>query len=379
VVELALPYGRAPYPVRLGGDVVVVEARGPSGCAAPVSEILEGALDAPIGSLPIERRVSPGDRVTVVISDASRAEPRAAMLTALRARLPPRVRVTIAVATGTHGPCAVERLGLTDLGDELIVHDGYRDADLVLVGTTRRGTPVRLHRCAVDGLVVATGAIRPHYFAGFGAGIKAIFPGLGGAREVRINHDLKREARARAGVVEGNPCRDDLEEVAAMLPRSPFLLNVVMDPEATVRAAVTGDVIAAFRAGAALARPWFTAHAPRARWVIVSDHLPVTASLYQASKLVAAVAPIVEDGGTIVVAAECPEGIGPVEVVNRAIYEIGLRPRLPERHRVVLVSGLPRQAVEPSYAAWAPTVEAAVAGAAGPIVVAPCASQVILA
>ena len=34
-------------------------------------------------------------------------------------------------------------------------------------------------------LVIATGCIRPHYFAGFGAGVKAIFPGLGQAAAIR--------------------------------------------------------------------------------------------------------------------------------------------------------------------------------------------------
>ena len=383
-MNLELPYGRAPYRLRtdmLGGPVVVVEARGPGGPAPAVAPLLERALDAPIASPRLEELARAGDAVTVVVSDASRAEPRGALLAAVRARLP-EVRLTVAVATGTHAPGPIEALGIAPsllAGAEVVVHDGHRDDGLVMVGSTARGTPVRLHRCAVEAdLVVATGAIRPHYFAGFGAGIKAIFPGLGGAREIRLNHRLKLEAGARAGIVDDNPCRADLEEVAAMLPARLFLLDVVCDPEDEARDAVAGHVIEAFRAGAELARPWFSAQAPRARAIVVSDRLPVTASLYQASKLVAAVAPLAEDDVTIVVVAECGDGIGPVDVVNQAIYEIGLRPRLPERHRIVLVSSLSDAQVAPSYATWAPSVEAALAGAAGPIVVAPRAGHLIL-
>ena len=163
-----------------------------------------------------------------------------------------------------------------------------------------------------------------------------------------------------------------------MIPGRIFLLDTVCDPDGAARAAVSGHVVEAFRAGATLARPWFSARAPRARTIVVSDALPVTASLYQASKLVAAVAPILEENGTIVVVAECPDGIGGVDVVNHAIYDIGLRPRLPAGHRIVLVSSLSPAEVAPSYATWTPSVEAALAGVSGTVVVAPHASHLIL-
>jgi nickel-dependent lactate racemase len=377
MADIALPYGRAPVRCRIDG-AVIAEARGPGGAPPPLAALLESALDAPIDTPRLE--TVPRGRVTVVVSDATRAEPRAAMLAAVRARLG-NAPITLAVATGTHGPCDIASLGIPPVlfeGATTVMHDGHRDEGLVTIGTTRRGTPIRIHRCVVEAdVVVATGVIRPHYFAGFGAGVKAVFPGLGGAREIRINHRLKEVAGARAGVVDENPCRTDMEEVADMLPGRLFLLNAVIDPDDVVRAAVAGDVRTAFRAGAALARPWFLAHAPRARTIVVSDELPVSGSLYQASKLVAAVAPLLLDGGTIVIAAECPDGTGPVDVVNRAIYEIGLKPRLPPRHRIVLLSSLPAREVEPTYATWSPSLDDALADARGPIVVAPRASHLI--
>ncbi|HWN70786.1 MAG TPA: lactate racemase domain-containing protein, partial [Haliangium sp.] len=225
---------------------------------------------------------------------------------------------------------------------------------------TERGTPVKLHRCLVEtDWIIATGRIKPHYFAGFGAGCKTIFPGLGANREIRINHELKREPMARAGVLDGNPCRDDLEEAVARLAARKFLLNVVIDDRGGAQAAVAGDIRAAFRVGAQACERLYRVAAPRASVVIVSDALPLTGSLYQASKLVAAAAGLLRDGGTMIVVAACPEGIGPVDTVNRGIYELGLVPRLPPRHRVVLVSELGREVVATSYCAWAPSVESA--------------------
>lgn len=355
-MEIELPFGRAPYRLRHDGEVGVLAARGPEGPAPAVPALLDAALDAPIASPRLEALVRIGDRVTIVVSDATRDEPRAELLAAVRARLP-EVRLTVAVATGTHGPCPAGDLGLPD-DVEVVMHDGHRLEGLVELGVTARGTPVRIHRCAVEAdVVIATGALRPHYFAGFGAGAKAIYPGLGDAVGIRVNHLLKREPAARAGIVVGNPCRDDLEEAARMVPGRTFLLDLVHDPQDEARAAVAGDLVEAFRAGAERARPWFAVTARPARFVVCADDGPVTASLYQASKMLVAVAPLVEDGGTVVLVAPCGEGIGPVQVVNEAIYELGIRPRLPERHRVVLVSTLSFDEVRPSYVDWAARVE----------------------
>jgi len=262
-VRLDLPYGSHPYPIDLAGRDARVLAAAELPSPPPLDELLERALDA---SPP--PRLAPGSRVTVIVSDPTRHEPRAALLAAVRRRLP-GARITVAVATGTHGPCRINELGLpADL--DVINHDG--STDVVELGTTPRGTPVRVHRCVVEtDLVVATGCIKPHYFAGFGAGAKAIFPGLGEATAIRINHRLKTGALARAGIVDGNPCREDLEDAVRMVPAPVFLLDGVCGPDDRVHAAVAGDVFTAFRAGAECARRWFTVRAPRAPLVIASD------------------------------------------------------------------------------------------------------------
>jgi nickel-dependent lactate racemase len=380
VVEL--PYGRVPYLLDLGDrPALVVSAPESASPPPPLDSLLEAALDAPIGRPRIEQLVRAGAKVTVIVSDATRTEPRAAFVEHLRARLP-AVDWTLAVATGTHSPGSLDALGLPAhfLRDARVVnHDGHSDDGLVTLGTTSRGTPVRLHRCAVDAdLVVATGCIRPHYFAGFGAGVKAIFPGLGAAAAIRRNHALKTAPGARAGVALGNPCRADLEEAVALVPTPTFLVNGVCRPDDRVRAAVAGDPVAAFRVGAELARPWFTVRAPRAGLVIASDALPVTASLYQSAKIAAAVAPLVAEGGTLLLVAECADGIGPLEVVNEAIFRIGVLPHLAAGVTLALVSSLSPEEVGRTLLAHAPSPAALVQRAAGPIVVVPRASRLLV-
>lgn len=370
-MRVELPYGTRAYPLEVRHrEVQLVEpARRPA--PPPLDELLERAL--------ADVRLA-GRHITLIVSDPSRNEPREAFVRAIRDRVE-GATWTIAVATGTHGPCRIDELGLspTALRDaRLVNHDGHRDENLVEIGVTSRGTPVRVHRCVLDAdLVVATGCIRPHYFAGFGAGVKAIFPGLGEATAIRINHRLKTERDARAGVFIGNPCRDDLEEAVGLVPTPKLLLNGVYRPDDQIEAVVAGDVIADFRRGAALAKDLFTVHARRAPLVIASDALPITATLYQSAKIAAATAPLVEPGGTLVVVSECAEGTGPLEVVNEAIFRIGVLPRLAPEVRLVLVSSLGEAMTERTLLTYAPSVEAILDASSGPVTIVPRASQLI--
>lgn len=368
-MRISLPYGRTPLEFE-SRDRHIEVLRAPALLPArPITELLDEALaDVP--------RIAPGSRVTLIVSDPTRAEPRADFVKAIRRRLSD-ARLTLAVATGTHGPCDLTELGVNLDGFEAIVnHDGHSPVDLVELGTTDRGTPVRVHRCVVEtDHVIATGCIRPHYFAGFGAGAKAIFPGLGEATAIRINHRLKTAAGARAGIVDGNPCREDLEAAVALVPAPITIVNGVSDADHVVREVVAGD-LRAFRRGCELARPWFTVRAARAPVVVASDALPVTASLYQAAKIFAAVAPLVEEGGRIVVAAECAEGIEPLDTVNEAIFRIGVLPRLPRGVTIRLVSCVARTDIERTLVGYADSVEEEI-GQTNRVLVVPMASQLL--
>ncbi|HEU0030938.1 MAG TPA: lactate racemase domain-containing protein [Kofleriaceae bacterium] len=384
----ALPFGRASYPLDLGDRPAIwVEPRALPD-PPPLERLLGDALDAPIASPRLEQLAPPGSRVTLIVSDATRDEPRARFVAMVMARCPD-VRWTLAIATGTHGRSGVTGLGLPDAvlaGATIVDHDGHDERDLQLLGITSRGTPMRIHRCVLDAdLILATGCIRPHYFAGFGAGAKAIFPGLGHAPAIRINHRWKQAPGARAGILDGNPCREDIEEAVALVPTPTFLLNGVCGPDGQIHAVVAGDLRRAFRAGAELARPWFTVTAPRSRVVIASDVLPVTSTLYQAAKIAAAAAPLVDDQGVLVLAAECPDGTGPLDTVNEAIFRIGVLPRLPASARIVLVSSLSEATVRTTLVDYAPSIEAVLlpdrpspVRDGSPIVVLPRASQLLV-
>jgi nickel-dependent lactate racemase len=212
-------------------------------------------------------------------------------------------------------------------------------------------------------MVVLLGRVRPHYFAGFSGGVKALFPGCAYAEDVLENHRLKADPSARLGQTATNRCRLDMEAAAALAGPKLHLLNVLCDCEGTPVAAAAGHPVSAHRALAAEAQAVFAVQAPRSSIVIVADRPPVTRSLYQASKLLPAAAPLLEPGGTAILVAECDLGIGPIERVNEGIYRLGIAPLLPARHRVVLVSELSPAVVRESYAEPASDLASALAEA----------------
>jgi nickel-dependent lactate racemase len=308
-------------------------------------------------------------RAVVIVSDATRDEPRAELYAAVRAELRslPDDQITLAVANGTHRPGPVEGLGLGEevlRRHQVVNHDSRDEGRLVEVGRTSRGTRLRVNRCLAEAdVIVTTGRIKPHYFAGYGGGTKGIFPGLGAEADIRQNHLLKAEPGSALGRADLNPCREDLEEAARRLGRDTFMLDVV-EAGGIVTGAVAGDIVLAHREGVRLLRRWVEVRAAPAPVVVVSAPLPVSGSLYQASKLVPPAGLLLQDGGVVILAAQCPDGAGPLQTVNEAIFALGVRRYLPERYTLLLVSSMDEGTVARTYARFAPTLEGAVAEAA---------------
>jgi nickel-dependent lactate racemase len=339
---------------------VAPEPRGP---VAPLPDLLRRALREPIGSPSIAELARGASRIAVIISDASRDEPREEMLDVLFGVLPWE-RVTLVVAAGTHTATDAV-VPARYRSREVVVHDATRLDRMVDLGATREGTRVRLLREVAEAdLVVVTGRIRPHYFGGYSGGVKGLFPGCAYKEDILQNHLLKADPTARLGRVDGNRCRADMEDAALRVRGRVVVLNVLCDLDGAPRAAASGDPLAAHRALTAAAGELFVVKAPRARTVIVADRPPVSRSLYQASKCLPPAGAILEDGGTVILVAECDEGIAPEERVNEGIYRLGVSRQLPERHRVILVSSLPEETVRRSYAEYAPDLPSALAAAA---------------
>ena len=156
----------------------------------------------------------------------------------------------IVFALGTHRRMTAEEERLLLQGCTSLPYMQHDPKNCVSLGETRRGTPVEiLESVASSDLIVATGNIEYHYYAGYSGGAKAVLPGVSSERSVIKNHELMRDPRSTTGRLD-SPVRQDMED-AAKIAGLDFILNVVLNGKKEIVQSVAGDFISAHRMGAA--------------------------------------------------------------------------------------------------------------------------------
>jgi nickel-dependent lactate racemase len=208
---------------------------------------------------------------------------------------------------------------------------------MVDLGKTSQGVPIVINRLFYEADVkILTGSIEPHQSAGFSGGRKSILPGLASLEALRIHHGYgMRSPDPAMGWVEGNPFHLSAVE-AAKKSGADFMLNVVQNHKWEITRAVAGDVEEAWAVGVEASREVFEVEAPRDIDIVIASpggH-PRDINLYQSQKSMAAAELVVKHGGTIILPAACPDGVGsdgfyewmdaascPEEVIERFIGE----------------------------------------------------------
>ncbi len=324
-----LPRGRSECALDLRGlRVRPLAPTAPPGavdCAAMVGQ----AVDAPLSGPALVDLCGGARTVVVVVPDATRP----AQLPDVLPTLVDRARtggvaadgIVVLVATGTHpraAPADLEaHLGPLPSGTRMLQHDSRDPGSLNPVGTLDDGLTVRLARVLAEADVVLTvGAVRHHYFAGFGGGPKMVFPGVAGYEEIQRNHSrvaqvvgdgLRRHPRCEPGVLTGNPVAEEIAAATALAPPD-MALCLVPGSDGRMAWAGAGDWRAAFEAAVSRAREWFEVDDDAtARLLVLSGggH-PADATLIQAHKALDAGCRFLADGGEALFVADLGQGLG---------------------------------------------------------------------
>jgi nickel-dependent lactate racemase len=320
-MRVKLAYGRHGLTVDLPDGTHVLEPRFVPGLPDEAAA-LRAALRQPTGSKPLADLVRPADTVAVVHTDITRATPNNRVLPVLLAELESagvrREDITLINALGTHRRQTEAELRAM-LGEQIV--DGYRcvqhdctDADnLVSLGETAFGHPVRVNRLFLEADVrILTGFIEPHFFAGFSGGPKGVLPSLAGAESVFTNHGLQMIAHPQAtwGITEGNPIWEEMREVA-LRTNPTFLLNVTLNAARQITGVFAGDMLAAHAAGCAFVKANAMAAVDRPYDTVITTNsgYPLDQNLYQSVKGMSAASQIVREGGAILIAAACEDGL----------------------------------------------------------------------
>ncbi len=289
------------------------------------AEAIQHALENPIGTQSLREIVHKKQAKTavIVLSDITRGVPyRQGNYNSLvilaqeleKAGIAKR-NITFLVGTGTHRKHTEEE-SIACYGNEIIsqyhleFHDP--DNDVVSIGTTSFGNEIFINKRAHDtDLLILTGMITTHYFAGYSGGRKALLPSIAGRSSIRKNHAMIVREGVGIGKLKGNPIAEDMAE-AARLHEPDFLLNFLVNAKKEIVHIVSGHYEKAFDTGvkecAKLYNVPFKKHADL---VIAScGGYPKDSNITQIQKTINNAKELAKPGGTVLIIAKCQEGIG---------------------------------------------------------------------
>ncbi len=190
-------------------------------------------------------------------------------------------------------------------------------AALVDLGITAGGMPVQLHRAVTEAdLLLATGIVEPHQYAGYSGGGKTVAVGAAGEALIAHSHGPAYidHPATRLGRVEGNLFHEAIRE-AARRANLRFVINAVLSDDKQILKVAAGAPEPTFHQLVNFARSVYEVPIPHPYDLAVGGvgH-PKDCNLYQASRaatyLYLAPAPVVRPGGFIIIPAPCEEGAG---------------------------------------------------------------------
>jgi nickel-dependent lactate racemase len=298
-----------------------------------VREAVRDALETPLGTRRLRETARPGMRVTIAVPDVTRPCPNDLLVRALldelaRAGVGPEA-VTVVFALGMHrrmrpdevaralGDAAGRVTVLQSRGDEA---EAFRD--LGPLAPDEAGiplpapVPVHLHRSVVEcDLLLATGVVEPHQYAGYSGTRKTVAVGCAGSETIRALHGVPFLDKSAPGVLADNAFHASIQAIARRV-RLGFVLNVARTADGTFLAAGAGepDAVLHHLVDALTPTVWLPVEGTPFDLVLAGVGAGKDQNLYQASRALTYLTfsphPVIRPGGWIAVAAACPEGTG---------------------------------------------------------------------
>jgi nickel-dependent lactate racemase len=333
-MQVDLAFGKTGIALDLppGFNYQVLETRSVTPLADPVRS-LESVLDRPMGSPPLSELAREKQSACISVCDITRPAPNQLTLPLVLRRLEQagiqRDKITILIATGLHRPASDDEIrqicGAEVAAAYRVLNHNARALDEHRhLGSTTQGTPVYIdERFVASGLHISLGLVEPHLMLGFSGGRKLVAPGLAAQETIKVLHSPKfmRDPHAVEGSVTDNPLHHELLEIARMA-RHDFALETVITRDRSLAAAFAGQPEQAHRCGVEFVSRSMLQKLEKPVDAVITTGAghPLDLTFYQAIKGVTAASHVVRDGGAILLAAECAEGVGAPEF-DRMVLE----------------------------------------------------------
>jgi nickel-dependent lactate racemase len=328
-MSYTVPYGtdtlKFTLPAGMQGTLIEsASLSSPGDALSLAAEALEHPLDSPtLMDLAAKRGIK---RVCIVFTDTSRACPDHLLVPLLlrqleKAGVSPQA-ITLLCGVGLHRPITRAEM-ISKLGESVVEqyrvinHDARHKAGLRHLGQTPQGIPLVLNKEAVTAdLLIATGVVEPHNFAGYSGGAKTLTIGCGGEETIAATHAVSMIERpgVRLGRVKNNPFQEAVRDGGKAAGLN-AVFNVVLDGHKRVLAAAFGGPDAVLGRLVAFARDIHEVSVGQQFDVAVAGVGGAKdGNIYQATRaatyLYFAPVPVVRSGGIIIVPARCAEGAG---------------------------------------------------------------------
>jgi nickel-dependent lactate racemase len=325
--SIDLRYGRSTIPVQYDPgrfEIIKADFDDRALTDAEIGALLDDPLDSPT----LEDIVKSGERVLLVVPDATRQSGTGQMANLIVRRLIANgstpADINIIFATGIHRP--VTHAEKTELLTPFIAqriktidHIATDPIRNFKVGETSVGIPIELDWTLTEyDHVVTLGSVTFHYFAGCTGGRKLICPGLASAKTIEASHKLafdcatrSRAAGVGTGLLDGNPVHEAFMEAASKTPIS-FAVNTIVNSRGEITALFCGNWVSSHRQACARFAEQNTFEINERRAIVVAScggH-PFDINLIQSHKTLDAAANACIEGGTILLLAECSDGLG---------------------------------------------------------------------
>ena len=284
------------------------------------NDLIEETINSPISginTLPFDSQTT----VAIAINDKTRPVPNEHLLPPLLRFLQTKgiqkSNIEFLIASGTHIPARTDEFHFS-LPESIInefrvtAHDCDDQNSLIHLGITSRNTPIRISKKFMNSdLKIVVGDIEPHHFAGFSGGVKTAAIGLTGRDTIRMNHSFLLDDRASIARFDDNPLRQDIEEIGEMIGVD-LALNAILNADHQIVHVLFGPPKVVMKQGIELSKSICQTRVDGLYDLVIASAggYPKDINFYQAQKAISHACTIVKDGGVVVLAAECREGIG---------------------------------------------------------------------
>ena len=318
-MKITIPYGKEKIDLDLPEkNILDIVSGETSVSASDEKEIISRAIADPIGSALLSEIARGKTSACILASDITRPSPSYKFLPQLVAELESGgidlKDIKVVLGLGIHrGHTDDEKKKL--VGDYIFNSIEVIDSDpkkAKLIGITSAGTPVEVFKDALEcDLLIATGNIEYHYFAGYSGGAKAVMPGICTRNSIQANHSMMLDKRSVSANVEDNPVRKDIEEAGKMAGID-FIFNVILDDNKNIIDAVAGKNNLAWTEGIKRYESIYSREVESPADIVIASPggYPKDINLYQSQKALENIKDIARPGGAIVLIASCMEGLG---------------------------------------------------------------------